>query len=155
MTGAPMINALQGGQIHAEFRGITPAERDRLKAALGDKIVVTESPWLCKFDVFFNNAKPPYNDPRVRRALSLAIDRWKGAEALSRTAFVRAVGLTIRPGHPLAIPETELMTMPGFGQDRAAAKAEPKRLVQAAGAEHLKVKELNRHMPIAISPLDV
>ncbi|MBI1776018.1 MAG: ABC transporter substrate-binding protein [Proteobacteria bacterium] len=155
MTGAPMVNALQGGQIHAEFRGITPAERDRLKAALGDKIVMTESPWLCKFDVFFNSEKPPYNDPRVRKALSLAIDRWKGAEALSRTAFVRAVGLTIRPGHPLAITEQELKALPGFGPDGAAGKAEAKRLLKEAGAENLKFKMLNRNVPMPFTPVAI
>ena len=33
-----MLNAIQGGQVLAEFRGISPAERDRLVTAMGDKI---------------------------------------------------------------------------------------------------------------------
>ena len=40
-----MLNALQGGQVLGEFRGISPAERDRLVQAMGDKIRVEESSW--------------------------------------------------------------------------------------------------------------
>ena len=40
-----MLNALQGGQVLGEFRGISPAERDRLVQAMGDKIRIEESSW--------------------------------------------------------------------------------------------------------------
>ena len=40
-----MLNALQGGQVLAEFRGISPAERDRLVQAMGDKIRIEETSW--------------------------------------------------------------------------------------------------------------
>src|SRR5690606_23050705 len=36
MGGAPMVNALAAGQVLAEFRGHSPANRDRLVKALGD-----------------------------------------------------------------------------------------------------------------------
>ena len=38
LQAAAMLNAVQGGQVLGEFRGISPAERDRLVAAMGDKI---------------------------------------------------------------------------------------------------------------------
>ncbi|MBI3710254.1 MAG: ABC transporter substrate-binding protein [Proteobacteria bacterium] len=155
MAGAPMINALQGNQIMAEFRGLSPAERDRLKQTLGDRIVITESPWLCKFDIFFNVKKQPWDDPRVRRALSLAIDRWRGAEAMSRTAFVRAVGAVLRPGYPLAMPESEVAQLPGFGRDIEAARAEAKRLLREAGQENLRFTLLNRSVPMPYIPVGV
>ena len=50
MSGAAMINALQSGEIHAEFRTVTPAQRDKLKEVLGDRIAIAESPWVCKMD---------------------------------------------------------------------------------------------------------
>ncbi len=155
MSGTAMINALQGGQIMAEFRGISPAERDRLKAALGDRIVISEAPWLCKFDVFFNHRKPPYDDVRVRKALTLAIDRWRGAQNLARIAFVKEVGGPIRPGHPLAMPPAELEKFPGFGRDIGAARAEARQLLKQAGQEGLKFRLTMRDVPMPFQPVGV
>src|SRR4051812_27232120 len=96
--GAALINALQGGQIMADFRSVTTNDRERLKAALGDKVVAYESPWLNALLVTFNTTKKPFDDPRVRRALSLAIDRWKASEVLPRSSIMRYVGAYLRPG---------------------------------------------------------
>jgi peptide/nickel transport system substrate-binding protein len=117
--------------------------------------VISESPWLCKFDLYYNTTKAPYNDVRVRRALSLAVDRWKGAEALAKIAFVRTVGATLRPGYPMAIPDAELVKYPGYGRDGAAAKAEAKRLLKEAGVEGLKFKLTTRDVPMPFSPVAV
>ncbi len=113
IAGAPMVNALAAGEVLAEFRGQSPADRDRLVKALGDKAVVQESPWVCSLVVTFNTKKKPFDDQRVRKALALAIDHWGGAQALSRIALVRHVGGLLRPGYesrglregaPAAIP---------------------------------------------------
>jgi peptide/nickel transport system substrate-binding protein len=155
MSGAAMVNALQGGQIMAEFRSVTPAERDRLKFALGDRIVVVESSWLCKFDVYFNHRKAPWSDVRVRKALTLAIDRWRGTEALQRVAYIKEVGGPIRPGHPLAIPVAELEKLPGFGRDPVAAKDEARRLLREAGQEGLKFRLVTRDVPMPFQPMAI
>jgi peptide/nickel transport system substrate-binding protein len=153
ITGAPMINAMQGGAIMAEFRGVAPGERNRLKDALGAKIVVEEGPWLCATQIFFNVARKPFDDARVRRALSLAIDRRKGAEELSRIAIVKYVGGVLRPGDKYAASEEELGAQPGFGRDMAKARAEAKRLLKEAGAEGLSFKLLNRATPMPYTPV--
>ncbi len=142
--GAALINALQGGQIMADFRSVTTADRDRLVAALGDKITVHESPWLNVLLVTFNTKKPPFNDPRVRRALSLAIDRWKAAEVLPRSSIMRYVGAFTRPGSEFGAREEDLVKMPGFSKDIEASRAEAKSLLAAAGVPNLKVRLINR-----------
>ena len=38
---------MRGERAHIQFRGFTPADRDSLQKALGDKIKVQESPWDC------------------------------------------------------------------------------------------------------------
>jgi peptide/nickel transport system substrate-binding protein len=52
---------------------------------------VQESPWNCGLLVAINHEKEPFHDRRVRRALSLALDRYGAAGALSKTAIVREV----------------------------------------------------------------
>jgi peptide/nickel transport system substrate-binding protein len=133
ISGAPMVNALAGGQVLTEFRGQSPADRDRLVQALGDKAVVVESPWVCSLVVSFNTKKKPFDDPRVRRALSLAVDRWQGAEALQKIALVRHVGGLLRPGYEFAISEQDLLKQPGFSRDINASRAEAKRLLERGG----------------------
>jgi peptide/nickel transport system substrate-binding protein len=153
--GAALINALQGGQIMADFRSVTTADRDRLVAALGDKITVQESPWLNVLLVTFNTQKKPFDDPRVRRALSLAIDRWKASEVLRRSSIMRYVGAYLRPGSALAAREEDLAKMPGFSKDIAAARAEAKRLLAEAGVPNLKVRLINRTISNLFTPAGI
>jgi peptide/nickel transport system substrate-binding protein len=144
MTSAAEINALQGGQVDVEFRGITPPERDRLAAALGDQMRFLESPFLIMLMVTFNTERAPFNDARVRRALSLAIDRWGGLAALRRTTQMGYVGGYLRPGYNLAASEEQLAQWPGFGRDIAAAREEARRLLREAGVTNLRFTLSNR-----------
>ena len=133
--GAALINALQGSQIMADFRSVTQVDRDRLVGALGNKITVQESPWLNALLITFNANKKPFDDARVRRALSLAVDRWKAAEVLPRSTIMRYVGGYVRPGYELAAREEDLVKMPGFSRDIEASRAEARRLLKEAGVE--------------------
>jgi peptide/nickel transport system substrate-binding protein len=142
--GAALINALQGSQIMADFRSVTSVDRDRLVGALGNKITVQESPWLNCLLITFNIRKKPFDDARVRRALSLAIDRWKAAEVLPRSTIMRYVGGYVRPGYELAAREEDLVKMPGFSRDIEASRAEARRLLAEAGVANLKIRLTNR-----------
>ncbi len=144
MTPSATVNGLIGKQIMAEFRGFSPPERDRIVKGLGDAANVQEGPWLLHQDVTFNAQRKPFDDPRVRRALSLAIDRWGAAKALGRISTLRDVGGVMMPGGQWAATEDDLLKLPGFGRDMAANRAEAKRLLKEAGAEKLKITLLDR-----------
>jgi peptide/nickel transport system substrate-binding protein len=120
--------------------------RDELVGALGDKITVQESDWNCGGIIEPNHKKKPFDDPRVRRALSLAIDRWHGAPRLARIANVHTVGGIVFPGSPLAATKEELQKIAGFSPDIEKSRAEAKRLLKEAGAEGFSFELLNRNI---------
>src|SRR5437870_11028860 len=120
---AAQVSLIRGERAHIQFRGFSPKERDTLKGALGDKIRVQESPWDCILMVAINHDKKPYDDKRVRRALSLALDRYAGSKALSQIAIVKEVAGVQVPGTPYATPPDELAKVAGYGKDIVAARA--------------------------------
>jgi peptide/nickel transport system substrate-binding protein len=148
MPGPAVMKAYESGRIMAEFRGVTPTQRDQLAETLGDRIATSESPWLSNLLVVFNTNKKPFDDPRVRRALSLAIDRWGAAERLQGSTFLKYVGGLMRPGANQAMSEAELTALPGFSHDITAARAEAKRLLAEAGVQDLSLTLLVRDIPI-------
>jgi len=155
IAGAPMVNALAAGEVLAEFRGHSPADRDRIVKTLGAKAVVQETPWVCSLVVTFNTKKKPFDDARVRRALSLGIDRWGGAQALSKIALVRHVGGLLRPGYDLAASEKELISYPGFSKDINASRAQARKLLQEAGVPNLTFTLTNRNVAMPYTPVGI
>jgi peptide/nickel transport system substrate-binding protein len=151
-----VVPGLIGGQFDAEFRGQNPSERDQLLAKGGtNKWVVHQGPWSTVMLLIFNVTKKPFDDIRVRQALSLAIDRWGGRNALSKISIMGYVGGLMRPGSEWALPEAELEKQVGFSKDIEKSRAEARRLLKEAGAENLKVKLFNRTVAEPYTPTGI
>jgi peptide/nickel transport system substrate-binding protein len=143
---ATRVDAIRSDRAVAEFRGMPPAAVDELKKALGDKIAVEASDWNVGSSFTPNHKKKPFDDVRVRRALTLAIDRWHGAEALSKIAIVKTVGSFSFPGAPISPAKEELEKIAGYWPDIEKSRAEARRLLKEAGAEGLTFDLLNRNV---------
>jgi peptide/nickel transport system substrate-binding protein len=153
---AAQVALVRGERAHIQFRSFTPKDRDNLKAALGDKITVQESPWDCILLVAMNHEKKPFDDKRVRRALTLAVDRYEGSKALSQIAIVKAVAGVQVPGTPFATPPEELEKIAGYWKDIKKSRAEAKRLLKEAGVpEGFSFTFKNRGIPMPYEPLAV
>jgi ABC-type transport system substrate-binding protein len=102
------IAAIRGLRAMIQFRGFSPTDRDSLVQALGPRSRVQESPWECGNPLAVNHDRKPFDDRRVRRALTLALDRHQGAAALSKISIFKEVVGVQGVGTPFATPPAEL-----------------------------------------------
>jgi peptide/nickel transport system substrate-binding protein len=155
-SSSAQVAAIRGERAHIQFRGFSPAERDQLVQALGNKITVQESPWDCLNFVSMHHEKKPFDDKRVRRALSLALDRYEASQKLSKITIVRDVSGVQVPGTPYATPPAELEKLAGYGHDINAARAEAKRLLREAGVpDGFSFTFKNRGIPHPYEPIGI
>ena len=143
---AVRVAAIKSDRAAIEFRSFPPATRDELKAALGDQITVQESDWNCGSLVTLNHKHKPFDDVRVRRALTLAFDRWNGATGMSKISIMKTVGGVAFPSSPLAATKAELEQLAGYWPDIEKSRTEARRLLHEAGADNLSFELLNRNV---------
>ena len=125
--------AIRSGRVDVELRFLSPGEVDGIKGQMGDKVVVAAPRNIGAFGVTINVDKQPFDDERVRQALSLAIDRYDMAKTLSPITNLDTVGGLTHPDTPWGLSSEELQALPGFGRDHAANLQEAKRLLAEAG----------------------
>ena len=146
---AAQVAAIRSGRAHIQFRGFSPAQRDDIVRTLGAGVTVQESPWNCNLLVALNHGRKPFDDRRVRRALSLALDRPEASRALARIAFVREIAGVQLPGSTFATPAAQLSGLAGYGHDIGRARAEARRLLRQAGVpDGFSFVFTNRNIPM-------
>jgi len=141
--------AIRSGRAYIEFRDLPLPEVEAIKKQLGDKVVVQTTPVTGQFGIAMNNAVKPFNDPRVRKAMTLGLDRYAASRILYQLTGLKGVGGLLRPGSEWAMAESELQKLPGFGKDIEKSRIEAKRLLAEAGyAGGLKVVLKNRNIKL-------
>src|SRR5206468_10645078 len=141
--------AIRSGRAYIEFRDIPNAEVEAIKKTLGDKVAVQQTPMTGQWGIAINNTVKPFSDERVRKALTLGLDRYTAGRVLFPLASLRDVGALLRPGTEFAMPEAELQRLPGFGKDMEKNRAEAKKLLAEAGYPNgLKVVLKNRNVKL-------
>lgn len=116
----------QAGEIDITYNEVPTEQFASLKEQLGDQLRV--SPYLCTYYYEFNTVKPPFNDPKVRRALALALDR--------DTIVDKVIGQGQTAAYQLTPPATngDVKNTPEWSTwDKEKRIAEAKKLLNEAG----------------------
>lgn len=113
------LSALQAGEI--DWTDAVPAQRVT-QLRNDDSVHLAEAPSNDYWYLALNQARPPWNDVRVRQAVAYAIDR---------PSIVQATSYGTAQGNQLAIPEGNPWFIPYARYSRDLAKA--RQLLQQAG----------------------
>ena len=130
---ARVITALQTGQVYAVYQSVasqSPENMARLEKDTDGRVraLVLESSAIQAY--FLNIEKPPFDDPRVRRAFYLGLDRDVGVSQAVQGYGIP--GTFFGPGIVEDVGATRASD-PAFATDRTAALEEARELLTAAG----------------------
>jgi len=142
-------STIRSGRAYIEFRDLPGPEVEAIRKQLGDKVAVQETPVTAHWGIAVNNTVKPFTDVRVRKALTLGIDRYTASRVLYPLNGLKLIGAMMRPGSEWAMSDAELQAFPGFGKDADKNRAEAKRLLAEAGYPNgLKVVLKNRNVKL-------
>ncbi len=116
----------QAGEIDITASELPPEQFEQLKKDHGDELKT--APTLCTYYYDLNHEKPPFNDPKVRQALALALDREQIADKVMGQGQVVAYQFT-----PTAIKGNLKYTPEWQAWDTARRIETAKQLLAEAG----------------------
>jgi peptide/nickel transport system substrate-binding protein len=96
------------------------------------KLRAIETATNTEYNVLMNTKKPPFANPKVRLAVSLAVDRRGFQRGVMQGDAILSATMLPPPDGAWGIPASELATTPGFG-DPAESKARARALLAEAG----------------------
>ena len=100
--------------------------------------------------VIINREAAPFNKPEVRRAVALTLDRKAFIDTLTQGKGIVGGALLSPPFGVWGMPSEMMRSLPGYGPDVAANRAEARKLMEKAGYgpnNRLSVKVSTRNIP--------
>ena len=136
-------NYLQSGQLQ-QWQSIQGAEAGQYES--NDDIEIVEIASTSMIGVTYNTTTAPFDNPVLRQAASLAIDRNAALDILQRGQGV--FGGPLVPG-PWSLEAAALEAIPGYGPDVAANLEKAKSLMAEAGfGDGVQVRMLVRRIAL-------
>jgi peptide/nickel transport system substrate-binding protein len=144
------ILAFVAGKYELTFAGTLtiPLTRD-LQGQRPDAICELP-PGSVSTNLIVNREKPPFDNPELRRAMALAIDRQAFIDILTEGQAFRAAAMQPPPGGQWGMPRDMLDKLPGYGPDVAANRAAAREIMKKLGYgpdKPLKIKVSTRDIP--------
>jgi peptide/nickel transport system substrate-binding protein len=103
------------------------------------------------WDLLVNYHKPPFDNPQLRRAMALSIDRQAFIKILTQGTGEIGGVLQPPPEGLWGLPPDRLHKLPGYGPDVHQNRAEARRIMQKLGYgpdHHLKIKVATRNLAV-------
>ena len=146
------VAALQAGKVDAAFPGdTTKVAAEQLKGAV-PSLVVTRASENVMENVIMNTKKPPFDNVKVRLAVSHGIDRRALNDAVHRGGSLIGAAMLPKPWGVWGLSDNELLSLPGYGKP-ADEKAKARKLMAEAGFspdKPLKVELVTRNIAIYV-----
>jgi peptide/nickel transport system substrate-binding protein len=141
-----VFSAFVNGQLTV-WRTSGKPDTDELKRQLGDKVRITKVSDQSTHVMEINSKRKPWDDVRIRQAVSLAIER-QAAVSIVTQGEGQITGV-MAPGGQWALSKDELLKLPGYGVNKADDLARAKQLLADAGYPNggLKITLLTRKGP--------
>ncbi len=129
---AARMAALMAGQVDVTFPNDGSAGvREDVLAAVPSMVVYEVATGVSE-NVLVNRTKPPFDNPKIALAVSLALDRPSLVQSVHRGAGILGGANTPAPYGQWGLAADELARLPGYG-DGAGNKAQARKLLAEAG----------------------
>ena len=144
------ILAFVAGKYELTFAGTLtiPLTRDLQKQR--PDAVCELPPGSVSTNLIINREKPPFNNPELRRAMSLALDRQAFIDILTEGKGFRAAAMQPPPGGQWGMPLEMLEKLPGYGPDVAANRDRAREIMKKLGYgpdKRMNIKITTRDIP--------
>jgi peptide/nickel transport system substrate-binding protein len=147
---ATKFAALQAGRLDVAFPGDASKTIAEQVIRAEPRIKLTIAHQNVNDNLLLNVTKPPFNDVRVRRAFSLAVDRRAAVQAVHQGGAIPGAALAPKPWGVWGLLEPDLARLPGYGKP-ADDKAQARKLLAEVGhgpGNPLRIELVTRAVPI-------
>jgi len=147
------IAALQTGQVEVSFPNeVSKTNAEQLRAA-NPKLVITPYSINTNDNIVMNMKKPPFDNPKMRLAVSHAIDRRALVQAVHQGGAVVGASLAPKPYGAWGLLEPDLASLPGYGKP-SDEKNKARKLLAEVGyspQSPLRIEMVTRNIAVYVT----
>ena len=145
-----VILAFVAGKYDLTFAGSVTIPLMRDIQSQMPEAICESNPGSVNTNLIINRDAPPFDNPDLRRAMALSLDRKAFVDILTEGQGYLGGVLQPPPGGLWGMPGDVLQTLPGYGMDVQKNRSEAREIVQKLGYEpdhRLKIKVSTRDTP--------
>jgi peptide/nickel transport system substrate-binding protein len=149
------ILAFAAGKFDRSGQGILSIPLMKQLKSQAPNAICEVVPWNIPRQLLINRDKPPFDNPELRRAMALTLDRRAFIDILGDGEGWIGGAMMPPPAGSWGMPPEVLQTLPGFGLDMAKNRAEAREIMERLGYgpdKRLSVTVTTRDVPAYRDP---